>query len=116
AMYSAPASERPSNPKACPLWTTKSLNHGLMSSVVQRSCAVHPPDPCPTVKRRKPLLSLTLIRRSPFEATAGWTIGTPSHACSQSNLPSVSDTLVTPVDLSSTIWCMPLTVNNYGEL
>src|ERR1051325_9823663 len=63
-----------------------------------------------------PLLSLTLIRTSPLAVTAGCVIGTPGHACSQSNLPSASPTLIAPSDLSSTICWTPLIVASCGEL
>src|ERR1051325_7486546 len=87
-----------------------------MSSDVQRSCTVHAPDVCATAIRRSPLLSLTLSNKSPLGVTPGCTIGTPSHLCSQSSLPSPSETLLAPLEFTSTICCTPSIVTSCGEL
>src|SRR5262245_40063177 len=106
----------PSKPNAWPLWTTKSLYHGLRPFEVQRSSTVHPPAPRAACTRRVPLCSSAAIRMSPPGTSDGCTIGYPDHACCQSSVPSAGVTLVKPVPLMCSTCGTPSIVVSCGEL
>src|SRR3990172_1781349 len=96
----------PSKPKACPLWTTKSLKYGFSPVDVQRSLTVHPPDPCASAMRRMPAppaMPSVLIRILPSLLSARWTIVVPPpvHGYDHRSAPVEGATAAAPDPLSS---------------